>query len=432
VSERPLRVAVAGLGTVGAASVALLKANADAVSLRAGRSISVVAVSARDATRDRGFDRAGILWFDDPVAMAAGADADVVVEAIGGASGVAPSTIAAAIAAGRHVVTANKALLAVDGLALAAAAERRGVALAVEAAVAGGIPVIKTLREGLAGNRIDRVAGILNGTCNFILSTMRATGRDFAPVLEEAQRLGYAEADPAFDVDGVDAAHKLCLLASIAFAVAPKFADVRIEGIRHVSALDIAYAEQLGYRIKLLGLARLGPDGLEQRVQPCMVPVTTPIAGVEGVFNAVALSGDAAGRSFLEGRGAGGGPTASAVVADLIDLARGHRLPAFGVPADRLSSVATVPEASAPGAFSIRLTVVDRPGVIADVTAALRDFQVSLEAMIQRGRDPGGRVPVVLTTHETTEGALRGALGRIAGLDSVVEPPRVIRILQEL
>jgi homoserine dehydrogenase len=336
--------------------------------------------------------------------------------------------IEAAIAAGRHVVTANKALLALHGTALARAAEARGAMLGYEAAVAGGIPVIKALREGLAANRIKRVYGILNGTCNYILTKMRATGRPFADVLAEAQKLGYAEADPAFDVDGIDAAHKLAILAGLAFGTEIDFAAVKIEGIRHLSPLDLRFAKELGYRIKLLGIARLTERGLEQRVHPCMVPLETSIAHVEDVFNAVVVEGDFVGNTLFQGRGAGAGPTASAVVADLIDLARGRRGPTFAVPAGELAKPPTAPLDRRKGEYYIRLMVLDVPGVIADVTAALRDERVSLGSMLQRGRDPGETVPVVLTTHETEEAAMTRALRRIAALGTVKEPPCLIRI----
>jgi homoserine dehydrogenase len=326
------------------------------------------------------------------------------------------------------VVTANKALLAHAGAELARAAESRGVVLAYEAAVAGGIPIIKSLREGLAANRVQRVYGILNGTCNYILTQMRRSGRAFDDVLGEAQRLGYAEADPSFDIDGVDAAHKLAILAAVAFGTEVDIAGVHVEGIRHVGALDIRFAGELGFRIKLLGLARLTEAGLEQRVHPCMVPLETPIAHVEDVFNAVVAEGDFVGRVVSEGRGAGAGPTASAVVADLMDIARGRAPMTFAVPATRLARVAAAPIAAHRGAYYIRLMVRDRPGVIADVTAALRDQEVSLESMIQRGRHPDEMVPVVLTTHETREDSLRRALDRIEALDTVLETPRLIRI----
>jgi homoserine dehydrogenase len=426
--QRPLRVAIAGLGTVGGGVIRLLQQNGDLLAARGGRSLVLAAVSARDRGRDRGIDVTAARWFDDAAAMAADPDVDTVVELIGGADGAARSVVEIAIDHGKPVVTANKALMARHGTALALRAEARGVSLSFEAAVAGGIPVIKTLREGLAANRFTRIYGILNGTCNYILTTMRDSGRDFANVLAEAQNLGYAEADPGFDIDGVDAAHKLAILSSVAFGSAVDFDGIHVEGIRHISALDIEFAADLGYRIKLLGLARLTERGIEQRVHPCMVPRATPIAHVDGVFNAVVAEGDFAGRVLLQGRGAGAEPTASAVVADLLDIAAGRRTPTFAVPAGALQNLPASPMLHHEGAYYVRLMVFDRPGVIADITAALRDEQVSLESMIQRGRAPGEAVPVVLTTHITVEAAMRRALDRIAGLDTVLEPPRMIRI----
>ena len=425
---RPLSVAIAGLGTVGGGVLTMLRQNADLIAARAGRPIAVTAVSARDRGRDRGVSLAGLHWYDDPVALAHDPSVDVVVEAIGGSEGPARALVVAALAAGKPVVTANKALLAVHGAELADSAERAGVPLAFEAAVAGGIPVIKALREGLSGNRISRVAGILNGTCNYILTVMRERQREFSDVLADAQRLGYAEADPSFDVDGIDAAHKLAILAALAFGRPVAFDAVHVEGIRQVSALDIAFATELGYRIKLLGIARHTEAGIEARVHPCMVPETAPIARVDGVFNAVVAEGDFVGRVMLEGRGAGAGPTASAVVADLIDIARDRKTPVWGASSGALSSAPSVPMEAHVGAYYLRLMVVDRPGVIADVTAVLRDQGVSLESMLQRGRSPGEAVPVVLVTHEVRESAMRAALGQIAALEAVLEAPTMIRI----
>ncbi len=424
----PLRVAVAGLGTVGAAVAEILTSRRDLIAARCGRPIDVVAVSARDRNRDRGVDLSGMEWFDDAVVMATKAGADVVVELIGGEDGIAKAVCENAIVAGRHVVTANKALLAIHGKALAQSAETAGVGLGYEAAIAGGIPIIKALREGFAGNRISSIHGILNGTCNYILTTMRETGRDFDDVLAEAQELGYAEADPTFDVDGIDAAHKLALLASVAFGCEVDFESVHVEGIRHISAEDITFAAELGFRIKLLGIANQTPDGIEQRVYPCMVPMDAPLAHVEGVFNAVVAEGDAVGTSVLQGRGAGAGPTASAVISDIADIARGAILPVFSVPASELVKTRTVSIENRVGPYYVRLMVLDRPGVIADVSAALRDEEVSVEALLQRGRSAEGSVPVVLTLHETQEAAMQRALARIAELDTVVEPPCMIRI----
>jgi homoserine dehydrogenase len=399
------------------------------VAARAGRPIEVAAVSARDRGRDRGLDLRRVRWHDDPAALAADPDVDAVVELIGGSEGPARRLVEASLRAGRPVVTANKALLAIHGAALAETAAAKGVPLAFEAAVAGGIPAIKALREGLAANRIGRVAGILNGTCNYILTVMREQKRGFAEVLAEAQRLGYAEADPAFDIDGVDAAHKLAILAALCFGRPVDFAAVHVEGIRDVSALDIALAEELGYRIKLLGIAsREEGGGVSARVHPCMVPASAPIARVDGVFNAVVAEGDFAGRLVLEGRGAGAGPTASAVAADLIDLARGRHAPVWGSDAALGGSGAALPMERHVGAYYLRLMVLDRPGVIADVTGILRDGDISLEAMLQRGRAPGEAVPVVMTTHDCEEAAMRAALARIAALEAVLERPALIRI----
>jgi homoserine dehydrogenase len=424
----PLRIGIAGLGTVGAGVLHLLEANAEIVAARAGRRLVVTAVSARDRGRDRGVSLVGLSWHDDPVALATDPGVDVVVELIGGADGPARALVESALAARRPVVTANKAMLAIHGAALAAAAEEAGVTLAFEAAVAGGIPVIKALREGLAANRIARIAGILNGTCNYILTRMRAEGKDFAEVLADAQRLGYAEADPSFDIDGIDAAHKLAILAALAFGRPVAFGAVHVEGIRGISALDIGFAGELGYRIKLLGLAHATKAGISARVHPALVAEDAPLARVDGVYNAVVAEGDFVGRLMLEGRGAGAGPTASAVVADLIDIARGRSTPVWGAAGAALSDAPSVPMRDHVGCYYLRLMVVDRPGVIADVTAVLRDLGVSLESMLQRGRAPGETVPVVLVTHETREEAMRAALDRIAALDAVAEPPTMLRI----
>ena len=423
-----LRIGIAGLGTVGAGTFRLLQDQADLLARRTGRALAVTAVSAREPGRERGLDLAGVRWHRDARALAEDPEVDLVCELIGGSDGVALDLVRAALRGGTSVVPAHKALLAHHGAELALMAEAAGVQLRFEAAVAGGIPIVKSLREGLAANKILSVYGILNGTCNFILTTMRATGREFADVLAEAQALGYAEADPSFDVDGIDAAHKLALLAALAFGGRPRFDAVHVEGIRHVSAMDIAFADQLGYRIKLLGVARMTADGLEQRMHPCMVPAQAPIAQVDGVFNGVVVEGDQVGSVVHEGRGAGAGPTASAVVGDIVDIARGLDLPTFGVPATELARHPIAPIAAHVGSYYIRLMVVDEPGVLADISAVLRDHAVSIESLIQRGRNPGQAVPIVLTSHDTTEAAMRGALERIAALGAVLEPPRMIRI----
>ena len=425
---KPLRIAIAGLGTVGAGTVRMLADHAALLRQQCGRAVDVVAVSARDRHADRGIDISGARWCDNPLSLAGDTAVDVVVELIGGADGVALELCRAAITNGKHVVTANKAMLALHGTDLGASADDAGVSLAYEAAVAGGVPIVRALRESLAGNRLHRVYGILNGTGNYILSAMGEQGREFADVLAEAQQLGFAEADPSFDIDGVDAAHKLAILTSVAFACPANFEAVHIEGIREVSALDIAYAGELGYRIKLLGIARATPRGIEQRVNPCLVSLDAPIAHVDGVLNAVVAEGDFVDRNMFVGHGAGAGPTASAVVADLVDIARGRLLPAFGIPVAELRELPPSPIAERVGAYYVRLMVVDRPGAIADVAAALRDERISVEAMIQRGRSPEDVVPVVLTTHEAEEAPMCRALAAINRLDQVVEPPRMIRI----
>lgn len=425
---RPLKIAVAGLGTVGAGTLKILHDQADLLALRCGRRLAVTAVSARNQKKDRGVSIGRFTWFDDPVAMAREADADVVLELIGGADGTALAICETAIASGRHVVTANKALLAHHGTALALKAEAADLVLAYEAAVAGGIPIVKAMREGLAANRLSRVYGILNGTSNFILTQMRASGRSFDEVLAEAQELGYAESDPGFDVDGIDAGHKLAILTSLAFGCEIDFGSVHIEGIRRITALDIEYADELGYRIKLLATARRTENGIEQRVHPSMVRATAPIAYVEGVTNAVVADGDFIGSTIYEGPGAGAGPTASAVVADIIDIASGRRSPTFGIPAKSLEKLKPAPMEQHNGSYYIRLMVVDEPGVVADVAAALSDEKVSLEAFLQKARAPQEAVPVVLTTHNSNEAAVVRALDRIAKIAAVREPPCMIRI----
>jgi homoserine dehydrogenase len=423
-----LRVAIAGLGNVGAGTIEVLGKHTELIARRGGRAIEIVAVSARTRSKDRGVSLDGFEWYDDPVAMAREADADVVVELIGGERDPAKAVCEAAIAHGKHVVTANKALVAVHGNELAAAAEAAGVSLNYEAAIAGGIPIVKALREGLAGNEITQVYGILNGTCNYILTEMREKRLSFEAVLEDAQRLGYAEAEPSVDVDGIDAAHKLALLASLAFGIKVSFNDVHTEGIRHVSLQDIDYAEELGYRIKLLGSARMTEHGLEQRVYPCMVEKNAPIAHVESAYNAVVARGDFVDDTMYQGRGAGAGPTASAVVADIIDIARGFMTTTFGVPVGELRDAKASPIERHCGAYYVRLMVDDQPGVIADISAAFRDESVSIGSMLQRARSQTEAVPVVLNTHVCEEAAMRRTLDRIEALDSVVEAPTMIRI----
>lgn len=425
---KPLRIALAGLGTVGGGVIRLLDTNGALIARRAGRPIEIVAVSARDRSKDRGVDMSRFTWVDDTTALA-NVDADVVVELVGGSDGPALALARATLAAGKSFVTANKAMLAHHGLELARAAEAANVALKFEAAVAGGVPVIKGLREGAAANEIERVYGILNGTCNFILSKMEAEGRDFADVLAEAQALGFAEADPTFDIDGIDAAHKLSLLASLAFGTQPAFADVAASGIRHVLAADIAEAASLGYRVRLLGLAESGPAGLFQRVHPHLVPVDHPLAHVTGATNAVVAEGNFVGRLLFQGPGAGDGPTASAVVADLIDIARGEFGPAFAMPADALIEQAPADTGDRRGRAYVRFTVADRVGVLAEIAAAMRDAGVSIESLMQRGAHADGSVLVAIVTHEGPERSVAQALERLRGSQSLVGQPLWMHIL---
>ncbi|MDN7356035.1 homoserine dehydrogenase [Acetobacter senegalensis] len=430
-SSSPLRLGIAGLGTVGAGVIRLLETNADLITARAGRPLKVVAVSARDRTRDRGVNVSGLRWYDNAVDLVTDPEVDVVVELIGGAEGPARALVEAALLAGKPVVTANKALLAIHGPALAQVSAEKSAPLLFEAAVAGGIPAIKTVREGLAADRLLRIGGILNGTCNYILTVMRETGKDFGSVLADAQQLGYAEADPSTDIDGLDAAHKLTILAGLAFGRPVAFDSVHVEGIRRIGAADLSFARKLGYRIKLLGLARVGDAGLEARVTPCLVPEDAPIAQVDGVFNAVVAEGAFAGRLMIEGRGAGAGPTASAVTADLIDIARGSHIPVWGVQVSDMQPVRACPLSAGKGAFYLRLRVEDRPGVIADITAVLRDCGVSLRSMLQptpEKNDTAPHVPLVLVTHQTSEAAMQDAVTRIDQLDVVTDTPVMIRI----
>lgn len=424
----PLRIALAGLGTVGAGVIRLLDTNGALIARRAGRPIEIVAVSARDRFKDRGVDIGRFRWVDDTTALAQ-SGADVVVELVGGSDGPALTLARTALGAGKSFVTANKAMLAHHGLELAGLAEAAGVALKFEAAVAGGVPVVKGLREGAAANAIERVYGILNGTCNFILSKMEAEGRDFADVLAEAQALGFAEADPSFDIDGVDAAHKLSLLASLAFGTQPAFADVAASGIRHVLAADIAEAAALGYRVRLLGVAEADDAGLFQRVHPHLVPVDHPLAHVTGATNAVVAEGNFVGRLLFQGPGAGDGPTASAVVADLIDIARGEFGPAFAMPADALTQQAPADTGDRRGRAYVRFTVADRVGVLAEIAAAMRDAGVSIESLMQRGAMADGSVLVAIVTHEGPERAVAQALERLRGSQSLVGQPLWMHIL---
>lgn len=440
---KEVRIAIAGLGTVGAGLLALLSRRRPAFEKVLGLNFKVVGVCARDRAKDRGIDLTGTPWFDDPVALARSDDADIFVELIGGADGVAKAAVEAALASGKDVVTANKALLARHGVALSELAEARGCALGFEAAVAGGIPVIKTLREALLGNEITRVYGILNGTCNYILTKMQEEGRRFGDVLSEAQALGYAEADPTFDIGGHDAAHKLALLTSLAFGTRVNFDQVALEGIEQITPADIEAADELGYRIKLLGVALKTEHGIEQRVHPAMVAKHSAIAEVSGVTNAVAIDGDAVGDLLIVGPGAGAGATASAVASDVLDIARGAaKAPPFIVPAQQLVAAKRAPEGTHRGAFYVRMSVFDRPGVMATICRCMADQSVSLESIVQRRPSsvlpgttatpaPGSQTSLVLITHETVEARLRTALQTIEADGTIMaERPQVIRIEQ--
>jgi homoserine dehydrogenase len=433
-AENPLRIAIVGLGTVGAGVIRLLQENGALIARRAGRPIEIVAISARDRNRDRGVDISPYEWVDDMSSLAGRDDIDAIVELIGGADGPALTLARQALALGKPFVTANKAMIAHHGLALAHEAERVGVALKYEAAVAGGVPVIKGLREGAAANRIERVYGILNGTCNFILSNMEKEGRDFEDVLKDAQDRGFAEADPAFDIDGIDAAHKLSILASLAFGTEIDFESVDVTGIRHVIAADIREAAALGYRIRLVGMAECDTEegenfGLFQRVHPMLVPMDHPLAHVDGALNAVVAEGNFVGRLFFQGAGAGQGPTASAVVADIIDVARDEYGPAFAMPAEWLDRQVKADAGQRIGRNYLRLRVQDRPGVLAEITAAMRDAGVSIESLIQRSAADSEGVLIAIVTHAGVQSRIADTFHRLAGSDSLLDDPMVMHIL---
>ena len=424
----PLRVAIVGLGTVGGGVIRLLEENAELIARRAGRRIVITAINARDRSRDRGFDLSRYRWVDDPLTLAQDPEVDAIIEVVGGSEGVALDVARAAIAAKKPFVTANKAMIAHHGMELAAVADASDTPLKFEAAVAGGIPVIKALREGASANRIERVYGILNGTCNFILTKMESEGRSFDDVLSEAQKLGYAEADPTFDVDGIDASHKLSILAAICFGTQLDFEGVAIQGIRSVSADDIREAEELGYHIRLIGMAEVREDGLFQYVMPCLVPTEHPLGYVPGSLNAVVAEGNFVGRLFLEGAGAGDGPTASAVVADIIDVARDEFGTAFAMPVNLLESLPRADAAKHVGKSYVRLHVADRTGVLAEIAIAMRDAGVSVESFIQRSAQDGQAL-IALVTHEGEAGAVDAALATLAQSPSVVSPPVRMPIL---
>jgi homoserine dehydrogenase len=428
-----LRIAIAGLGTVGASVVRVLTEQAELLARQCGRPIEIIAVSARDRERDRGVDLSRYEWFNDAAIMARTADVNVVVELIGGAEGRALETVEAALGAGRHVVTANKALLAAHGVEIAEMAEKKGLLVNFEAAVAGGIPVIKALRESLAGNTVGRVFGILNGTCNYILTRMEQEGLSFQDCLADAQRLGYAEADPTFDVEGHDTAHKLSILTSLAFGTRIAPDDIYLEGISNISQADIRAAHELGYRIKLLGVAQRAESGIEQRVHPTMVPLSSVIAQVHGVTNAVAIETDILGELLMSGPGAGGNATASAVIGDIADIAKARpgfqHGPVFGHPAHGLKPYRRAEMRSHAGGYFIRLTVEDRVGVFATIARRMADNGISLESIVQRAHgEMADEKNVILVTHETTEAAVRKAVDEITTDGILTDKAQVIRI----
>ncbi len=422
----PLRLGIAGLGTVGTGVVRIIRSHAALIAARTGRQVVITAVSARDRTKNRDVDLSDFAWETDPVALARRADVDVFVEVMGGSEGPARDATEAAIAAGKDVVSANKALLAVHGHALAEAAEAAACVIRFEAAVAGGIPVIKALTEGLAGNEITRVMGVMNGSCNYILTRMESAGLPYETVFEEARQLGYLEADPNLDVGGIDAGHKLALLAAIAFGTRVDFANVELEGIGSVTIEDIHAAADMGFKIKLLGVAQMTGRGLEQRMSPCLVPALSPLGQLQGGTNMVVLEGDSVGQIVLRGPGAGSGPTASAVLSDIIDIARGLRLPTFGIPAVQLRQ-ARAARAAVPAPYYLRMQLLDKPGALAKVARVLGDSGISIDRMRQYGHEDT-TAPVLIVTHKTTRAALDEALAGFTGTGVVSGDPVAIRI----
>ena len=422
----PLRLGIAGLGTVGIGVVKIIQKHADLLAARSGRPVAITAISARDRMKNRDADLSAYEWVEDPVELATRDDVDVYVELIGGDEGVARASVEAALRAGKDVVTANKALLAIHGQELAQMAEDAGRVIRFEAAVAGGIPIIKSMTESMAGNRISRVMGVMNGTCNYILTRMESAGLPYATVFEEARQLGYLEADPTLDVGGIDASHKLAILSSIAFGTQVDFDAVEIEGIERVSIDDIRRAADMGYRIKLLGVAQMTGRGLEQRMSPCLVPADSPLGQLQGGTNMVVIEGDSVGQIVLRGAGAGEGPTASAVMSDVVELARGVRIPVFGEPAARLTR-AQPARTAVPAAYYLRLALLDKPGALAKVAAVLGDSGISIHRMRQYDHE-GGPAPVLIVTHKTTPDAIDHAIEMLPKTGVIAEDPVELRI----
>ncbi len=432
---KPIQVGLLGIGTVGSGTFNVLRRNQEEITRRAGRGIEITMVADLDVARAQSVVGEGVTVVSDARAIIANPDIDIVIELIGG-YGIAKALVLEAIAAGKHVVTANKALLAVHGTEIFAAASAKGVMVAFEAAVAGGIPIIKALREGLTANRIQWLAGIINGTTNFILSEMRDKGLPFAEVLKEAQALGYAEADPTFDIEGVDAAHKATLIASIAYGIPVQFDKAYVEGITKLEASDIKYAEQLGYRIKLLGIAKRREKGIELRVHPTLIPAKRLIANVEGAMNAVVVKGDAVGTTLYYGKGAGAEPTASAVIADLVDVTRlhtadpEHRVPHLAFQPDQITELPVLPIDEVETSYYLRLHVEDKPGVLADVTRILADQSISIDAMLQREPEEGeAQTDIIILTHLTIEKNMNAAIAKVESLDAVTG--KVVRLRLE-
>lgn len=426
--EKPLNIAIAGLGTIGGGTLKIIQENAALLAQRSGREIHLAAVLERDKDKAKIFNLKGVKWASSPAELVKMPEIDVIVELIGGAEGAARTLVESALMAGKHVVTANKALIAHHGVQLAKLAEKSCKVLAYEAAVAGGVPVIKALREGLVANRFRKIAGIMNGTCNFILSSMWNEHKDFDVALKEAQGIGYAEANPSFDVDGIDTAHKLAIITSLAYGCQVNIEAVHVEGIRSITVTDMEFADQLGYVIKLLGITEHTEDGIMQRVHPCMVGKHSVLGRVNDVYNGVVIEGSSVGRITMEGRGAGEGPTASSVVGDIVDIARGAHYKPFTIPVAGLKKGDFTSINKLHASYYVRLAVVDRPGVLAAITGIFRDEGISMCSFIQHSRKPGETVQVVITTHETVELFMRNALKSIAVLDSVIEPPHMIRI----
>lgn len=426
--SEPLRLGIAGLGTVGAGVIKIVRQKAALLKARTGREIVISAISARSRDKDRGVPLTGYAWEDDPVRLATRDDVDIFVELMGGSDGPAKAATEAALSAGKDVVTANKAMLAHNGQALAELAEAKGRVLRFEAAVAGGIPVIKALTEGLAGNDITRVMGVMNGSCNYILTRMENAGLTYAEAFAEADGLGYLEADPELDVGGIDAAHKLSLLAAIAYGTQVAFDSVELEGIGQVSIEDIRQAADMGYKIKLLGVSRMTGRGLEQSMSPCLVPATSPLGQLDGGTNMVVIEGDQVGQIVMRGAGAGEGPTASAVMGDVLDIARGTRVSTFGAPASALVA-ATPAQATTPAPYYLRMSLVDKPGALAKIATVLGEAGVSINRMRQYDHVDNA-APIIIVTHKTTRASLDTALSAMPGTGVINGDPVSLRIEQ--